>query len=208
MQGSGKGTQARLLANKYNFNYFETGAQLRKLASENSQLGNKIKHIIESGNLVPNQVVMEMIEDYFNKIEVAKPIIFDGVPRFQEQKTSLENLLQKHMRKALGVLIEISEQEAIKRLSLRRMCPSCKTVFPSAYKEKSCEHCQSTLEVRADDTSSSTIQKRLEAYKKETMPVIDEYRAQNKLIVIDGEQNIEKVESDLIEKMKEWKLIN
>ena len=195
MQGAGKGTLGKTVAAKYGMTIFETGEALRKLAKEESELGKKIKSIIEAGHLVPNEVVMEIVEDFMNKLEKDSPILFDGIPRKIEQAKSLNTLLNNHSRNYKAVLIDIKEDTAMERLTTRRICKTCKSVYPSNYKEPKCA-CDGELVTREDDNPEA-IRTRLEAFKNETLPAIEMY--QDKLIKIDGEPSIEIVEKDAIE---------
>ncbi len=185
IQGSGKGTLAKAIAANFDMNYFETGGELRKLAAEESDLGKKIKSIIEAGHLVSNDVVMEIVENFMNKQSDGKNIVIDGIPRNIEQSKMLEELLNKHNRNYLGILVDIPEEEALRRLTTRRICKNCKEVYPADYKNDKCEKCGGELETRADDNPDS-IKTRIEAYKKETVPVINHFKEEDKLIVMDG----------------------
>ncbi|MBI5754705.1 nucleoside monophosphate kinase [Candidatus Peregrinibacteria bacterium] len=197
MQGSGKGTQGKILAEVYDMTIFETGAALRNLAKQSSDLGKRVKNIIESGHLVPNEVVMEIVEDCIKSIPQEKNILFDGIPRKKEQSDSLNALLSRLGRTSLGILIEISEKEGRRRLSSRRICEQCKAVYPIFYEKDTCEKCGGKLVTRSDDTPSG-IQTRIEAYNNETVPVIEAYRAAGKLLVINGEQSIKNVTEELL----------
>lgn len=192
MQGAGKGTIGKNVATKYNLEIFETGGALRALAQEDSPLGQKVKEIIEAGNLVPNEVVMEIVEDFMQKLPEGKAILFDGIPRKTEQAESLNALLDKHNRTYKAVLIKITEEVALKRLTTRQICSKCKKVFAADYKGDKCdtEGCDGELITRADDNPES-IKTRLEAFRTETMPAIDMYK--DKMIEIDGEPSIEEV---------------
>lgn len=189
IQGSGKGTIGKAAAQKYQYNYFETGAELRRLSSENSELGIKVKNIIEAGHLVPNEIVMEIIEDYVNNLEKGKEVIFDGIPREQVQAETFNKLMDKHDRQFTGILVEIPEKEALKRLTTRRICKNCKEVYPANYEKNHCEKCNGELITRSDDTPNS-ITTRISAYKNETVPVIEKYRSEGKLIEMDGTVSI------------------
>ncbi|MBU1992689.1 MAG: nucleoside monophosphate kinase [Patescibacteria group bacterium] len=195
IQGSGKGTQGIFIAEKYGFEVFETGAELRKLSREDSELGRKVKEIIEAGNLVPNDVVMEIVENFTNKIEPGKNVLFDGIPRKIEQKESLDALLNRLERPFAGILIQISEEEALRRLTTRRLCKTCKTVYPASYGSDTCE-CGGKLITRTDDNPES-IKTRLRAYASETVPVIEKYKEEGKMIEVNGEQPIEKVTEEV-----------
>lgn len=197
MQGAGKGTLGKEIAKKYGFQIFETGSELRRLAKEDSELGKKVKSIIEAGHLVQNEVVMEIVENFMNNLEPGVNIIFDGIPRKVEQAKSLNALLDKNNRKYKAVLIKIDKETALKRLTTRRICQKCKYVYPATYKKDYCEQitsegevCNGKLITRADDNTEA-IKTRLEAFEKETVPAIEMYK--ENLIEINGEQTIEAV---------------
>jgi len=163
IQGSGKGTQAKKIAEKYHMEIFETGAELRKLSQEESELGLKVKSIIESGHLVPNDVVMEIVENFLNHLESSNGVIFDGIPRQIHQAETLNSLLKHHNRDYKALYIELSEESAFKRLLGRQ---------------------------RNDDTPE-VIERRISIFKTETIPAIDLYREE--MIKVDGEPSIEEV---------------
>jgi adenylate kinase len=189
-QGSGKGTQGKLIAERYGLMPFVTGDELRKLAKEDSELGRKIKSIIEAGHLVPNEVVMEIIANFMQNIPAGKSVLFDGIPRKMEQADSMEALLQEMDRDFIGLQIEIAEDTAIERLTSRRVCAECKSVYPGFFKGDACESCGGELITRQDDSNMDSIQNRLTAYREETLPVIEAYQAKDKIIEIDGEPDI------------------
>ena len=200
MQGSGKGTQGKFLAEKYKLKIFEMGGELRKLIESKSPLGQKIKNIVESGNLVDDDTVMEVVESFISNLLPEYPILFDGIPRTLRQSEKLLNLLAENKRDAFGVLIKISEDEAIKRLTKRRICENCKGVYSPSYKSDTCQHCGGKLVARHDDNLES-IKKRLENYEKETVPVIKSFYERDHLIEVDGEQAIEDVTKEMFEKV-------
>lgn len=191
MQGAGKGTLGKSLAERYKMEIFETGAELRKLSQQDTELAKKVKSIIEAGHLVPNEVVMEIVENFMNNLPPNTSVLFDGIPRKIEQAQSLNILLQKHNRNYQALLIEIKRETALKRLTQRRICQVCKTVYPPDYKEEKCK-CGGALTVRNDDNPEA-IETRLEAFEKETVPAIELYK--NLLVTIDGEGNIEDVKN-------------
>jgi len=197
MQGAGKGTLGKEIAKKYGFQIFETGSELRRLAKEESELGKKIKSIIEAGHLVQNEVVMEIVEDFMSNLKPGVNIIFDGIPRKVEQAKSLNALLDKNNRKYKAVLIKIDKETALKRLTTRRICQKCKHVYPATYKKDYCEQttsegkpCNGKLITRADDNTEA-IKTRLEAFENETVPAIKMYG--ENLIKINGNSTIEEV---------------
>ncbi len=196
IQGSGKGTQGKILAEKLRAAYFETGGELRRLAQENSALGQKVKSIIDAGHLVPNEVVMEIVENFANA-NAARAIIWDGIPRNGEQNASFTSLLKKLNRQYTGIYFELSREDAENRLLKRRMCSKCKTVYPASFKNAACEKCGGKLATRADDNADS-IRTRIEIFYKETLPIVESWRAADKMLTINAAPPIEEVTKELL----------
>ncbi len=179
IQGSGKGTVSKALAEKYHMQIFETGAELRKLAKSDSELGKKIKAIIDAGELVSDEVVMEIVENYLtNEANLEQGIIFDGIPRKEKQAQMLNDLLNKHNREFIAMILKISEETAMERLLKR-----------------------AELEGRTDDTKE-IIHRRIENFHEQTIPAIELY--QDKLITIDGEPSITEVRETVFKTLDEY----
>lgn len=203
MQGAGKGTIGKALSEKYHLQIFETGGELRKLSQEDTSLARKVKSIIEAGHLVPNEVVMEIVENFLNKLPANTNVLFDGIPRKIEQANSLNTLLNKNSRTYKALLLDIREETALKRLTTRQICKNCKAVYPATFTGEKCTAtlldgttCNGELITRSDDNLEA-IQTRLQAFREETLPAIELYK--DKLIKIDGEGNIAEVEKLAIE---------
>lgn len=190
MQGAGKGTLGKAVCEKYKMQLFETGAELRKLASSGTPLGLKIKSIIDAGQLVSNEVVMEIVENFLEHNTSDSPILFDGIPRKLEQAKTLNTLLKKYNRVYKAVLIEIKRATALKRLTTRRIDPITKKVYPADYPSNISED-GNELITREDDNPSA-IETRLKLFEEETMPVLELYK--DNLLLIDGEPEITIVE--------------
>lgn len=169
MQGAGKGTQGALLAEQKKLEIFETGGALRKIRQEDSELGRTVKDIMDRGDLVTNEIVMNIIEDFLSKNE-GKRILFDGIPRMMEQKITFDALLKKFNRTLEGVFLTIPEEEAISRMLERG---------------------------RADDTIE-VIKNRLKNYNDETLPVIEEYEKSGILTRVEGIGSIEEISRTVI----------
>lgn len=168
-QGSGKGTQSKILADAYKYVIFETGGALRSIAQSGSELGKKVLEITQRGDLVSNDVVMAIVEDFIEKIEPGTPVIFDGIPRSEEQRVSLETLLKKHHREFVVVELTLHNEVAIERMLGRG---------------------------RQDDTPEA-IKKRLENFDAYTAPLIEVWRKQDKVLTIDGDLCIEEGQKQL-----------
>ncbi len=174
IQGSGKGTQARILIEKFGYILFETGAELRKIAEENTSLGKSIKAILERGDLVSNDITMQVIDNFLNNTPPEKAIIFDSMPRFEEQRISFEALAAQKQRDFIVLEIHLSKEEAIKRLLKR-----------------------ATIEKRADDTPAG-IERRIQNFYDHTKPMLEAWKKEGKVISINGEQSVEEVSSDIL----------
>ena len=202
MQGSGKGTQSVRLAEQFSMKIFETGAELRRLSSEDSELARKVKSIIDAGHLVPTEVVMEIIADFVKNIPTGTAVLFDGIPRSLDQKEQFDALMEKEGRDFVGVLIELSEEEALKRLTTRRICQNCKATFPAFYEKENCENCGGPLVTRQDDTPDA-IAVRLKTFAEKTIPVIEGYKQESRMRSVNGEKPIEEVTTELFEILKD-----
>jgi len=176
-QGSGKGTQAKLLAKKINLKHISTGQLLRNAAKESSPKGKLINSLLKKGTLIPFETTLEILEPVLK--ETTKGFILDGMPRDLRQAEHLDWFLKKIKQKVNHVIfITLS-----KRSSHARLLKRAKT------------------EGRSDDTKEA-IEKRLETYHKETIPVIDHYRKQGLVIKIDGEPDIETIHQSILSKLK------
>jgi adenylate kinase len=175
IQGSGKGTQAKILSEKYDLKIFETGNELRQLAKEDSPLGKKIKTVIDAGHMVSNDIVMEIVENFIKNIPAEQKILFDGIPRKLVQKESFDELISSVNRKIIGLQILVPEEKTINRLIQR-----------------------AEIQGRADDTPEG-IRNRIAAFYEETVPVLEKYKAEGKLLEVDGDQEIEKVSQSIFQ---------
>ncbi len=201
MQGSGKGTLGKALAKEFGMSMYEAGDAMRTLAKEDSPLGRRIKEILESGNLVENEIVMETVKDFIEKADKTKGIIFDGIPRSLEQSKSLMDLLDSLGREYRAFHLEIDEETALRRLTTRKMCKICKAIYPADYTKDTCEQktengdCGGELYTRSDDVPEA-ITKRIEIFKNSTIPGMNLFK--DKLIVMDGRPPIEPVRIEAI----------
>lgn len=198
IQGSGKGTQSRILAERFNFEIFETGAELRKLSQEESPLGQKVQDLLNAGKHVDTDIVMEIVQNFIQKLPEGKSILFDGIPRNFEQKEAFDAIMKEERRDFMGVLIELDKDSAIERLTTRRICQDCKTVYPAFYKGEHCEKCKGELITRKDDTPEA-IQVRIDLFMDKTLPTALAYEEEGKMMRANGDQAIETVTEELIQ---------
>lgn len=204
-QGSGKGTQANLLAQKKELFHLETGKILRGLAGQKTILGEKIAEFQRQGKLVPNEITIEALKSFLTEENFKKGILFDGFPRNLVQA----ELLIKELAKYHGVIdkvifLKISFEESLRRLLARRNCPVCgrsyNLVTLPPKNGEVCDDCGVQLIARKDENEEA-IKQRLAAYQKETVPLIDYYRQKNLLLEINGERPIDVIHQDILEKI-------
>lgn len=202
-QGSGKGTQAQLLAKKFNFAIIEIGGSLREIAKEKTPLGQKINEIInQKGRMVPVPLVMRVVREKIKAVSPDQGIVFDGTPRRLAEIKPLNQILKRYRRRLTHIFfIEISKDEVIKRLSKRRVCQKCQSLFilgqTISSQTKKCPKCGGEIYQRPDDRPAA-IEERLKLYQKKTEPVLKYYQKRGQLIRINGEQPIKKVFKDIV----------
>lgn len=195
---SGKGTQAELLAKKYNLYYLQTGDLSRKLAEKNERL----KEIVNSGKLIPQEEMTLYVLDYLKDENIdLNNILFEGFPRFISQYEALENfLMTKNSAIDLTISIDVSREEAIKRMSARRICTVCKKVYNLITNPPPGEgicSCGGNLTRREDDNPKS-IEVRFDYYGKNTRELIEYLEKKNKLVRINGERPIDEIFNDIV----------
>ena len=207
-QGSGKGTQARMLAKEFDLQIFETGSVLRKIAAEDTEIGRKINEIMHvKGDIVPWDLMKEKIlGQKLDELDVDKGVIFDGTPRIAEEAKFWHKKLKEVDRKIDYIFyINLSKEESVKRLSIRKLCKenSHPLIVGTDLKEEDtkCPICGSDVYRRKDDTPEKIL-KRLEWSKKLIAPVVEYYKNKNMLIEINGDNTVELVYQEILEKMK------
>jgi len=200
-QGSGKGTQAKMISENYKLPHISTGDIFREIRTQDTTLGRKVRELIDNGNLVPDEIVNEMVARRLNQPDCREGYVLDGYPRNILQAKFLDK--QKPVLKCID--LEVSEAECIKRMSARRVCSQCKadynTIYIKPQKTGICDKCGGKL-VQRDDDKPAAIKQRLETYHKETKPVIDYYEKKGVLLKINGEQAIDKVFADILAGLK------
>jgi len=172
--GSGKGTQARILRDKLGWAHISTGDMLRERVASGDELGRKTAAIMQSGALVPDEIVNQMVEDRIEQPDAAKGFILDGYPRTVAQSQLLDCLLKAKRVQAMVIHLKVSYNEVIARLSGRRICPACGTLYNVSANspQLTCDRDGSRLAVRDDDREEVVLQ-RLKAYDSQTAPVVE-----------------------------------
>lgn len=200
--GAGKGTQAAAIAASRGLIQLSTGEMLRAAVRADTDLGKRAKPIIERGDLVPDEVVIQIIDERISKPDCDAGFILDGFPRTLPQAAALDTLLAEK-GKELDVVVELHVDDAalIERISGRYACAKCGAGYHDKYKQPRvpgvCDVCGSTEFVRRADDNGETIKNRLLAYYKETAPLIGYYFAKGKLRSIDGMAPMEQVTREI-----------
>ena len=204
--GSGKGTQAQLLVNKFNIPQISTGDLLRAAVVAQTPLGRQAKAVMDAGQLVPNDIVLGMIRERLQNPDAKNGFILDGFPRNIEQAEALDTLLEE-MGQPIdsALLIDVDFDILMQRLTGRLTCEDCGAVFNTFTNPPSidgqCDECGGTLHHRSDD-NETTIGKRLRVYETQTQPVIDYYRKQNKMGSVEGKGDIQSIFKSILTVLK------
>jgi adenylate kinase len=197
--GSGKGTQTERLCSELKLTKISTGDLLREAVRNNTPLGAKAKGFMDAGKLVPNELVVDLVKE---KLKAFKGgVILDGFPRSLEQA----KLLDKFTKIDLVIDIMVNEENLVKRLTMRRTCKDCASVYHLEYKPPKegdmCDRCHGPLFQRTDDTEK-TVRERLKVYKESTLPLTKFYMEKGILRQVDGEGDISKVYQRIMKVIK------
>lgn len=196
--GAGKGTIAKRLSAELGIPHISTGDLFRAAIKEGSALGKKVKNIIDAGDLVPDDVTIEVVRERLAAPDVKDGYIFDGFPRTIPQAEALDEI--SHLQ--LVINLTITDAQIIKRLSGRRLCPNCGagyhvTSLPPK-KEGICDVCGTKLTTRKDDAPEA-VQHRLDVYHRQTAPLLSHYRDRGLIKDIDGSRSIDSVLADSVQ---------
>jgi len=203
--GAGKGTQARMVSEKLGLPQISTGDILREAVRRQTELGAKAKAYMDAGELVPDGVMLSLVDARLAEADCHRGFVLDGYPRTLPQARALDEVLSRAKQRIDGVvLIDVADDEVVRRLSRRRVCPQCKGLYnldadpPKV--EGVCDQCGVELITRTDD-SEGTIRNRLEVYRNETLPLVEYYQAKGILAGVPSEGGIQKVFPVIMEKI-------
>jgi adenylate kinase len=195
--GAGKGTQAKKLIEKYGIPQISTGDILRQAVADGTPLGKEAKSYMDKGELVPDSVVLGLVEERLKQEDCKKGYILDGFPRNTAQAEALDGILGKlGMSLSAAISVDVPKEDLMKRLTGRRTCKSCGQMynvhFSPPSKEGACDKCSGELFHR-DDDREETIKKRLDVYDAQTAPLIDYYSGKGILKGIEGTGSIDEI---------------
>lgn len=196
--GAGKGTQAVRLAKRYNIPHISTGDIFRSNIKERTPIGIVAKSYIDKGQLVPDEVTIQIVKERLEKDDCKNGYLLDGFPRTVSQAEALDGFSEIDR----VVNIDVPLHKLMRRITGRRVCGKCGESYHIDYLDgsTSCRKCDGELIQRADD-NEETVGKRLEVYEKQTAPLIDHYKSKGKLIDVDGDGDIDSVFAAIVERL-------
>lgn len=196
--GSGKGTQAKLLSEKHGFVHISTGDLLRNAVKKGTDLGRKAKEYMERGELVPDELIVALIEEVLPK---EGGVILDGFPRTVPQALALDKMLERQGKRVSKVLLfDVPEEIIVERLAGRLSCPNCGAVYHHVYnppkEDEVCDRCGTKLVQREDDREE-VVRNRVRVYREQTQSLIDFYRERGIIFSLDATKSVEEVSQEI-----------
>jgi adenylate kinase len=202
-QGAGKGTQSQGLCERYGLAHISTGDILRAAVAAGTPLGLEVKSILDSGQLVSDDLVNKLVEDRLKEADAERGAVLDGFPRNTGQAQALERLLGPGGIK-LCIYVDVDNELVMQRLSSRRVCQECGTIYkdtdPAAI-SGTCEVCGGDVIQRSDD-KPEVIAERLATFERDTFPLLSFYESRELLVKVNGDQAVDKVAADIDELMR------
>jgi len=183
--GAGKGNQSDKLVAEYGLCHISTGDILRQAVKDQTELGMKAKVFMDAGDLVPDELIVDMMEERFAQPDTAQGVILDGFPRTTTQAVALDTMMTKLNRPLdAALLVDVDPEAIVARLCSRRMCKECGFIGNVA-DGPTCPKCGGEMYQR-DDDNEATVRNRLDVFATSTAPLIDYYKGQDKLVTVDG----------------------
>lgn len=193
--GAGKGTQAKKLVENHSYLHLSTGDLLRAAVKNQTPLGIKAKSYMDAGDLVPDDLIINMVKERIQEDDAQNGVIFDGFPRTATQAVALDSELAE-LGKPLdyAILVDVDKDVIIGRLTSRRTCRECGYI--GTVEDATCPKCSGEMYQR-DDDNEATVRNRLDVYERSTAPLIDYYRGKDLLVAIDGDRPVDDVYADI-----------
>ena len=208
--GAGKGTQAKILEQAHGFKQLSTGDMLRAAREAGTEIGLKAKAIMDRGDLVSDDVVLAIVAERLEKPDVSKGVVFDGFPRTPAQAESLDKMLKTRGAKLDAVIeMKVDDEALVKRITGRYTCAKCGAGYHDEFAKPktlgTCDKCGGTEFTRRPDDNEKTVRDRLQVYNKQTAPLVEYYRGQGNLHVINGMAEIAEVTREMEAVLKQLK---
>ena len=200
--GAGKGTQAQRIMDTTGLPQISTGDMLRAAVSKGTNTGIEAKKYMDAGQLVPDEVIINLIKERIKEPDAVNGVMFDGFPRTIPQAEALAEITEvSHV-----IAIEVPDERIVERICGRFTCATCGSVFHDSFNPTKisgvCDNCESSEFKRRADDNADTVMSRLSAYHKQTSPLADWYEAQGIFIRVDGDRGIDNITSDILDALK------
>lgn len=193
--GAGKGTQAAKLVEEFGLCHISTGDMLRAAVKNQTELGLKAKGYMDAGDLVPDQLIVDLMRERMQEDDTKKGVLLDGFPRTTAQAVALDSMLAELERPLdCALMVDVDFEVIVKRLTSRRMCRECGYIGSVA--DEKCPTCGGEMYQR-DDDNETTVRNRLDVFQSSTAPLIEYYRGANLLVTVDGDRNPNEVYADV-----------
>lgn len=202
--GAGKGTQAKMIVEKYKIEHISTGDMLREAVAKGTELGKKAKEYMEKGLLVPDEIVIGIVREKIKGCR--RGFILDGFPRTLKQAEELDKILREMNMKIDAVInVVVPEEEVVRRIAYRRSCKRCGAIYNLIYNPPKndlvCDKCGGELYQR-DDDKEEVVRERYKVYKERTEPLIEYYKKKDVLFDVDGTKSIEEIFAEITKILK------
>ncbi|MBU1148628.1 nucleoside monophosphate kinase [Patescibacteria group bacterium] len=208
--GSGKGTQAKMILEKWPMNHLSTGDLIRdyiKKGEQGDEVGLQMKELYDKGVPQPDGLIIKAVREYLKTLDLSKGMIFDSFPLSEQQAYGLDDIRQDFsMEEPIVLFVKISEAESVNRLSLRKYCPQCNSVFgpqSANYQSGQCDKCQARLITRSDD-NPEVVGKRYQEYIGRMEALKKYYQPRLRWLEINGEQSVADVQQEILTKLQEF----
>lgn len=206
--GAGKGTQAKRIVQQFGVTQLSTGDMLRAEASSGTAIGKQADEIMKAGQLVPDEIIIGLIDSRLDREDCRRGFILDGFPRTLAQATALDAMLaSKHLKLDKVISIEVDDEAMVERISGRYTCARCSEGYHDRFKQPKvegvCDVCGSTEFVRRADDNAETVRRRLKAYHSQTEPIIAYYDKQALVRRIDGMRAIDEVTEEVVAALRD-----
>ena len=197
--GAGKGTQAAKLVEQFGTPHISTGDILRAAVKNQTELGKKAKAFMDAGDLVPDSLIIDLMNERIQEPDTAAGFILDGFPRTTAQAVALDAMLSELNRPLdAALLVDVDAEVIIARLTARRCCKECGYIGSAA--DAVCPKCEGEMYQR-DDDNEATVRNRLNVYEKSTAPLIDYYKGKELLVAVDGDRPVDEVYADVLKSL-------
>ena len=203
--GSGKTSEAHKITRVYDMAVFDLPFELQKTMKGDNTLGRKIKQLLNAGQVIPSDILQQVVENFFKHIPNDKPIIFDGFPKNLAQTDFFNRLISQHKRNFVAILFNVGDDHALTRITKKKVCTYCQSIYSADSTLETCEKCDHDLKLIKEDNIVG-MKLRLSNYYQETAPIVSMYEKMGKLISINADENDEEVYNALTDRLEAFGL--